>query len=124
MPTPYPAKNRPATKVGIEEAAICKITPTQKTTQDAMRPKRRPMVSAVGAAVKAPKKVPAERMETISALWLLLMYLTPAALVSVANWSIQAGMARMPPMVPVSYLKPAFSNLLELSQDNQVMAHP
>jgi len=44
-----------------------RITPRQKTTQDEMRPNRRPIMSDTGAAVRAPKKVPAERMETISA---------------------------------------------------------
>lgn len=44
---------------------VCKITPRQKTTIVTINPYLRPKKSAVGAAVRAPKKVPAERIETI-----------------------------------------------------------
>lgn len=69
IPTPKPAKKRPAKNMGKAVAAVCKMTPNEKTTQDAMRPKRRPMKSAVGAALREPKKVPAERMETTADCW-------------------------------------------------------
>ena len=64
-PTPKPAKKRPAVKRGIWVDAVCKMTPKQKTKVETIKPKRRPTVSANGAAPRAPKKVPAERMDTI-----------------------------------------------------------
>ena len=70
MPTPKPAKKRPATNMGMAVAMVCRMTPKVKTTVETMRPSRRPRMSPVGEAVKAPKKVPAERMETISEDWL------------------------------------------------------
>jgi hypothetical protein len=104
-PTPNPAKKRPARNRGIEVAAVCKITPKVKTKEDVIKPIRRPIASATGAAVRAPKKVPAERIETIVAdcdavtsRWPLL-FTKP-----VENWSCQKGMARIPLIVPVSYL--------------------
>jgi hypothetical protein len=76
-----------------------------KTIVEAIKPIRRPIASATGAAASAPKKVPAERMETIVADWdavtsrWSLLFTKP-----VENWSCQKGMARIPPIVPVSYL--------------------
>lgn len=65
-PTPNPAKNRPATNIGIALAAVCKMTPNVKTQEDTINDQRRPIRSAIKAAASAPKKVPAERIETIS----------------------------------------------------------
>ena len=47
-------------KSGISVAMVCRITPKQKTTIVTMRPYLLPKKSAVGAAVRAPKKVPAD----------------------------------------------------------------
>jgi hypothetical protein len=66
-PTPKPAKKRPARKRGILVAAVCRMTPKINTIVETMRPKRRPIASATGAAVRAPKKVPADKMETMVA---------------------------------------------------------
>jgi hypothetical protein len=65
IPTPRPAKKRPTTNRGTVIAAVCIATPAQKTRQAAMIPIRRPRRSAIGAARSAPRKVPAERIETI-----------------------------------------------------------
>jgi len=64
-PTPNPAKNLPAVNIGISVAAVCKMTPNAKTQDETIRAQRLPSRSAKGAAAKAPKKVPAERIETI-----------------------------------------------------------
>lgn len=50
-------------------AAVCRMTPKMKTMADKMRPQRRPTASARGAAPRAPKKVPADKMETMVADW-------------------------------------------------------
>ena len=63
---PRPAKNLPATKIGMCTAAVCKITPNVKTPVLKIIAQRLPRISARGAEKRAPKKVPAERMETIS----------------------------------------------------------
>lgn len=69
-PTPKPAKKRPAMNIGNAVEAVCKTTPKLKTMPaDINRARRRPKKSARGAAVSAPKKVPAERMETTAADW-------------------------------------------------------
>lgn len=105
-PTPNPAKKRPAKNSGMVVAAVCRITPRINTNEEAIKPMRRPMASATGAAVSAPKKVPAERIETIVAdcdavtsRWPLL-FTKP-----VEKVSCQKGIARMPLIVPVSYLR-------------------
>ena len=119
-PTPKPAKNRPATNIGMSVAAACKITPKLNIIEvDAMRPQRRPMASATGAAVRAPKNVPADRIETIMADWDAVMSRLPAGLRNpVENSSCQYGIARMPPIVPVSYLSfMPVSFVLILNQD-------
>ena len=103
-PTPKPAKNRPATKRGIAVAAVCRITPNMKTKQEAIRPIRRPSRSPTGAEVREPKKVPAERRETICDCWEVEMALLPSTPVAspVEKVSSQYLMARIPPIVPVS----------------------
>lgn len=45
-------------------APVCRATPKEKTTQAPMIPHRLPIKSAMGAAKRAPKKVPKERIET------------------------------------------------------------
>jgi hypothetical protein len=64
-PTPKPAKKRPATKRGIAAEAVWNITPKQKTTRVIISASLLPRKSAKGAAAKAPKNVPADKMETI-----------------------------------------------------------
>lgn len=66
-PTPSPAKNLPAmNSAWLPVVIVCRITPRLKTiAQELMIPHRRPRLSANGAANRAPKKVPAERIETM-----------------------------------------------------------
>jgi len=110
-PTPKPAKNRPATNRGIAVAAVCKTTPKMKTSVEAIRPNRRPKISATGAALRAPKNVPADRIETIVADCEAVMLRLPwPSIKPVEKVRSQNGMARMPLIVPVSYLfVPRFS---------------
>lgn len=54
---------RPITKAD-QCVSSCKPTPRQKTPQEAMIPHFRPTRSAIGKASKAPKNVPAERIDT------------------------------------------------------------
>jgi hypothetical protein len=61
-----PAKNLPATNRGMSVEIVCKMTPNVKTPVLNIIAHRRPSVSARGADNRAPKKVPAERIETIS----------------------------------------------------------
>lgn len=63
-PTPTPAKKRPARNSGRDVAAVWKTTPTLKIQHDTMRPQRRPMLSPSNGDARAPKKVPADRIET------------------------------------------------------------
>jgi hypothetical protein len=78
-PTPNPAKNLPARNNGMEVAAVCKITPKLNTQLEAIKPHRRPMVSPSAAAQRAPKNVPADRMETIAEDWLEVTLRCPVA---------------------------------------------
>lgn len=66
-PTPRPAKNLPATNIAwLPDATVCRMTPRLNTIRQLlMMPHRRPKLSATGAAKRAPKKVPAERIETM-----------------------------------------------------------
>jgi hypothetical protein len=101
-PTPYPAKKRPAMNSGCDVEAVCRITPRLNTRPaETMSPIRLPSKSPNGAAVKAPKKVPAERIETIRESWAAVMLRSG----SVENCCFQYLMAMMPLIVPVSYLK-------------------
>lgn len=61
-----PAKNLPATNKGMSIEIVCKMTPNVKTPVLNIIAHRRPSVSARGADRRAPKKVPADRMDTIS----------------------------------------------------------
>lgn len=65
-PTPNPATRRPATSRPKEVEAVCRITPTMKTTQPLTMVVRRPNQSAKSPAMRAPKKVPAERIDVIN----------------------------------------------------------
>lgn len=67
---------------GWEVAAVCIITPRLKTIAvDRKMPMRRPKKSATGAAVKAPRKVPRDRIETIKDSSLGSMAGSPSSLV-------------------------------------------
>jgi hypothetical protein len=69
-PTPYPAKKRPAMNRGCDVETVWRMTPKLKTIPaDSIRPMRRPRKSPTGEAVRAPKKVPAERIETMRESW-------------------------------------------------------
>ena len=61
--TPKPAMTRPTMKVA-HLVSSWRPTPRQKTRQDMIRPHLRPTISPIGNAKRAPKKVPAERIET------------------------------------------------------------
>lgn len=68
-PTPNPAKNRPARNRGRATAAVWRMTPKINTTVEAIRASRRPILSARKGDVRAPKKVPAERILTMAESW-------------------------------------------------------
>lgn len=55
----------PAVNKGIFEALICSVTPKAKTMVAIIKEGRRPSLSPTGAANSEPKKVPAERIDTI-----------------------------------------------------------
>jgi hypothetical protein len=61
--TPIPAITRPMTKVA-HLVSSCKPIPRQKIKHEATIPHLRPTMSPMGNAKSAPKKVPAERMDT------------------------------------------------------------
>lgn len=100
MPTPYPAKKRPATKSGMAVAAVWRMTPKVKTSVETIRPHRRPKKSPVGAAVKAPQKVPADSKDTIKDDCDAVMAGSPvlSSMAPVEKVLSQYGMARMPPL--------------------------
>jgi hypothetical protein len=64
-PTPKPAIRRPTDKAAMLSDATWTMTPTMKTRQPAMIVVFRPIQSASTPLRSAPKKVPAERIETI-----------------------------------------------------------
>lgn len=64
-PTPKPAKKRPARNMGIAVEMVWSTTPRLKTQVEIMRAGRRPKKSANRGEARAPKKVPAERMDTM-----------------------------------------------------------
>ncbi len=89
-PTPRPAKKRPATNRGRWVAAVCKMTPKINTPQETIRDHLLPSLSAIGAAPRAPKNVPAERIETTSDCWEEVMFKCPVvSLYPVENWFCQ-----------------------------------
>lgn len=116
MPTPSPAKNLrgvnnfhvnrgrdthlPATRVGIWDAIVCNNTPTQNIATAMIKDIRRPILSPIGAAKRAPKNVPALNIATMRddssgvtfGLWSLSMN-------PVLNCFRKAFMAKIPEMV-------------------------
>lgn len=74
-PTPNPAKNLPAMNNGKLVEAVCRMTPKLNTQHDTMRDQRLPSRSAIKAAPRAPKKVPAERIETMVEVWEAVTFL-------------------------------------------------
>jgi hypothetical protein len=65
-PTPKPAKKRPARNMGIAVAIVWRTTPRLKTQVEIIKAGRRPRKSARRGDARAPKKVPADRMETMA----------------------------------------------------------
>lgn len=63
IPTPRPAITRPMTKV-THCVSSWRPIPRKKTTQPETIPYLRPRRSPMGYAMRAPKKVPADRIET------------------------------------------------------------
>jgi hypothetical protein len=61
-PIPKSAVRRPGIRV---EEATCRMTPGEKMVHPAMIVARRPIQSAAEPAIRAPKNVPAERIETM-----------------------------------------------------------
>jgi hypothetical protein len=68
-PTPNPAIKRPATNSPRLLEAVCKTQPIPYTTHPRMTVVLRPNQSARSPARMAPKKVQADRMETMRDLW-------------------------------------------------------
>jgi hypothetical protein len=68
-PTPKPAMIRPTAKTAMVLEASWITTPIANTTQPVIIVVRRPIQSARSPAKRAPKKVPAERIETIKELF-------------------------------------------------------
>ena len=64
-PTPIPAMTRPTTRRGTVVEATCRMTPMMKMIQPTMIVTRRPMKSATSPAIRAPKNVPADRIDTM-----------------------------------------------------------
>src|SRR3982074_2214466 len=106
MPTPYPARKPPTTNKGMAADTVCKVTPRRKTWQGAIGRPRRPTRSGAGAAESAPKKVPAERMDTIKDFWLEVISgnRVTGLMNPVENLFFHCCIARMPLILPVSYL--------------------
>lgn len=71
IPTAKPATTRPPTRSPTEAEAVWRMTPTVKRPQAITMDMRRPMASAKYPAKRAPKKVPADRIEVINDLSLL-----------------------------------------------------
>ena len=61
--TPIPAITRPTIKAG-QWVSSCKPTPSERIMHETTIPHLRPTMSPIGYAKIAPKKVPAERMDT------------------------------------------------------------
>lgn len=65
-PTPKPAKNRPARNKGIAVEIVCRTTPRLNTQVEIIKAGRRPKKSASKGEARAPKKVPADRIDTMA----------------------------------------------------------
>ena len=102
IPTPQPAKERPTTKRGMAEEAVCMATPAEKPrtarTTDHLLPRK----SAAGAAERAPTKVPADRIETMRDCWDEVMAHTPVMGSGLPKVHNQFFIVWIPAMVPVS----------------------
>lgn len=61
-PTPSPAIRRPTTIAASVVEAVSRIQPTVNVRQPEIMDHRRPMRSATSPAIRAPKKVPQERI--------------------------------------------------------------
>ena len=68
-PIPIPAMRRPGTRTAIVVEATWRTTPSEKTPHPAMIVERRPIQSARDPANSAPKKVPADKIDTINDCW-------------------------------------------------------
>jgi hypothetical protein len=68
-PTPKPVMIRPTAKTATVLEAIWITTPIANTTQPVIIVVRRPIQSERSPARRAPKKVPADRIETIKELF-------------------------------------------------------
>jgi hypothetical protein len=102
-PTPNPAKKRPARKRSRPVEATWRMTPKMKTKDEATSDRRRPMLSASKGDARAPKKVPAERMETTAEDWSGEMLGLPLVSVYPVEKSFcQKVISRIPEIVPVS----------------------
>ena len=64
-PTPKPATMRPPTSTLTVVEATCRATPQEKMAQAIMMDRRRPIQSARFPPKRAPKKVPADRIDVI-----------------------------------------------------------
>ena len=88
-------------KRGRAEAATCMATPATKMRTARTTDHLLPSLSAVGAAKRAPQKVPADRMETTSDCWDEVMAHTPSAL-GLPKVHNQFFIVWMPEITPVS----------------------
>ena len=64
-PTPSPQMTRPAHIRPRPVEAVSRMQPTVKMKQPVMMVVRRPMKSAMSPAMRAPRKVPRDRMEVV-----------------------------------------------------------
>ena len=102
IPTPKPAKTRPTTNRGRAVAAVCMATPAQKMMTARTTDHRLPRKSAVGAASRAPKNVPADKMETTRDCWDEVMAQTPVVGLGFPKTHNQSFMVWIPEITPVS----------------------
>ena len=65
-PTPRPAIKRPATMTPRPVEATSRIHPIVKIPQPVMIVVLRPIISARSPAIRAPKKVPQDKMEVVN----------------------------------------------------------
>jgi hypothetical protein len=105
-PTPNPAIARPATKRPMPVDAVCIATPIQNTRAANCIPNFLPMISATGAPRRAPKKVPADRIETTRDCREEVMVHGAVALEAAEpKVQSQSFIPMMPLITPVSYPK-------------------
>lgn len=64
-PTPNPQMIRPAHMTPRPVEAVSRMQPIVKMKQPLMMVVRRPMKSAISPAMRAPKKVPQDRMDVV-----------------------------------------------------------